>query len=311
MGKKLAIRGDATRGKEVIELLEMLGGESNGNMKGYNDDLYYYIAKDGLIYGSGVEYEELACNYTLFTLEEFLEKYPYKIGDKVIDLKSGKIAEVYKIHWSENNSRVYYDIKYPNNHGCQRTVMELKPYKETNMKDNKTFIEDDKTNIDYDAIFSFNHTMRPEVNADGMLCYKIPDGYESFSVQEGMIILKPKKPTYPKTYEECCDKIKFKGGFREILLSDDEHLLCLSFIKLKRCRDAYWKIAGEEMGLGKPWEPDWTSGKPCYCITTCENKIGKGRWYTDNKILAFPTEEMQDTFYDNFKDLIEQCKELL
>jgi hypothetical protein len=29
------------------------------------------------------------------------------------------------------------------------------------------------------------------------------------------------------------------------------------------------------------------------------------------KILAFPTEEMRDTFYENFKDLIEQCKELL
>ena len=26
---------------------------------------------------------------------------------------------------------------------------------------------------------------------------------------------------------------------------------------LKICRDAYWKIAGEQMGLGKPWEPDW------------------------------------------------------
>ena len=41
------------------------------------------------------------------------------------------------------------------------------------------------------------------------------------------------------------------------------------------------------------------------------NTIGKGKWYTDNKILAFPTEEMRDAFYENFKDLIEQCKELL
>ena len=27
--------------------------------------------------------------------------------------------------------------------------------------------------------------------------------------------------------------------------------------------------------------------------------------------LSFPTEEMRDAFYENFKDLIEQCKELL
>ena len=28
-------------------------------------------------------------------------------------------------------------------------------------------------------------------------------------------------------------------------------------------------------------------------------------------LLVFPTKEMRDTFYKNFKDLIEQCKELL
>jgi hypothetical protein len=32
---------------------------------------------------------------------------------------------------------------------------------------------------------------------------------------------------------------------------------------------------------------------------------------TNNTILAFPTEEMRDEFYENFKYLIEQCKELL
>ena len=30
-----------------------------------------------------------------------------------------------------------------------------------------------------------------------------------------------------------------------------------------------------------------------------------------NTVLAFPTKEMRDAFYENFKDLIEQCKELL
>ena len=80
---QLAIKGHATRGREVIQLLEMLGGKSNGNIKGYNDDLYYFIAKDGFIYGSDIEYEELACKYRLFTLEEFEKLYPYKVGDKV------------------------------------------------------------------------------------------------------------------------------------------------------------------------------------------------------------------------------------
>lgn len=33
--------------------------------------------------------------------------------------------------------------------------------------------------------------------------------------------------------------------------------------------------------------------------------------YESNVILDFPTKEMRDTFYENFKELIEECKELL
>ena len=32
MGKKLAIKGNPTRGKEVIELLEMMGGKNKDDM---------------------------------------------------------------------------------------------------------------------------------------------------------------------------------------------------------------------------------------------------------------------------------------
>lgn len=81
---------------------------------------------------------------------------------------------------------------------------------------------------------------------------------------------------------------------------------------LKVCRDAYWKIAGEEMGLGKSWEPDWTNlDQVKYCIW-----VDVGEFITminvrGQHILAFPTEEMRDAFFKNFKKEIEQCKELL
>ena len=85
----------------------------------------------------------------------------------------------------------------------------------------------------------------------------------------------------------------------------------ISFIKLKRCRDAYWKIAGEKMGLGKPWGPD-LENEELYCIQNYNKQIVIGRTNTAfNKFLIFPTEEMRDAFYENFKDLIENCKELL
>lgn len=143
--------------------------------------------------------------------------------------------------------------------------------------------------------------------------YILPDGYQ-FKDENGnivyakKIVLEKKKNEYPKTYEECCDKINFKGGFKEILLSDDEYSLYIPFIKLKRCRDAYWKIAGEEMGLGKPWEP---TNETVYCISRSNNVIKSSYRGGKSNTLEFPTPEMRDAFYENFKFDIEQCKELL
>ena len=121
-----------------------------------------------------------------------------------------------------------------------------------------------------------------------------------------------KRLKYPNTFVQCKETLSFKDTAEYArTISFKYALLLKSLDRLLICRDAYWKIAGEQIGLDKPWEPDWTSGKPFYCISVSGNIIGKGKWYTDNKILAFPTEEMRDAFYENFKDLIEKCKELL
>ena len=115
---------------------------------------------------------------------------------------------------------------------------------------------------------------------------------------------------YPKTYEECCDVLgrtlidDYVEGYKWKLM--------MSFQKLLICRDAYWKIAGEQMGLGKPWEPDWVNAIYTCTIICRSNKIVKDAGFdADNRILAFPTEEMRDAFYENFKDLIEYCKYFL
>ena len=67
------------------------------------------------------------------------------------------------------------------------------------------------------------------------------------------------------------------------------------------------------MGLDDPWEPDW--GNPDHdsypTITRCGGKIIRTTIYTHDCPLSFPTEEMRDAFYENFKELIKSCKELL
>jgi hypothetical protein len=126
------------------------------------------------------------------------------------------------------------------------------------------------------------------------------------------IVLEKKKKEYPKTYEECSkiDPMTWGGAdfkYYNTLLS--------SFYKLLICRNAYWKIAGREMGLGISWKPSWDkcTGEK-YCISRVLNAIRHDAVSNSeyhNRILAFPTEEMRDAFYENFKELIEQCKELL
>ena len=154
-----------------------------------------------------------------------------------------------------------------------------------------------------------------------------PDGY-IFKDENGnvinatKIVLEKKKKEYPKTYEECCYVLGFENT--EMVFEDDyrdinppkEQWKRLGLMnqlnKLLICRDAYWKIAGEEMGLGKPWKPDWTyNGATKYCIGVSGNEIQSFNSGVAQYIFAFPTPEMRDAFKENFKELIEICKELL
>ena len=148
----------------------------------------------------------------------------------------------------------------------------------------------------------------------------LPKGY-IFKDENGNIInatkivLEKKKKQYPKTYEECaevlCECAIMTHGYKRDLLNALQKLLI--------CRDAYWKIAGEEMGLDKPWEPDWkNSEERRYSIVNIEGDINLPektltKWIlkVTNKILVFPTEEMRDAFMENFDPDIEFCKELL
>ena len=148
--------------------------------------------------------------------------------------------------------------------------------------------------------------------------FNLPEGYE-FKDENGnvinatKIVLEKKKKEYPKTYEEC-NRIMGVELWNTLWGEDsteyEEQMedLIDAFIRLKVCRDAYWKIAGEEMGLGKPWEPTMET---VYCISRNDNVIKCSYRGGKSNILEFPTEEMRDAFYENFKELIENCKELL
>jgi hypothetical protein len=149
----------------------------------------------------------------------------------------------------------------------------------------------------------------------------LPDGY-IFKDENGNIINATKivleKKEYPKTYEECC---KILGIENSAYLTTDEegywndyelglNYLIEHFRKLIICRDAYWKIAGEEMGLGKPWEN--SRCEVVYGICREEGDIVKrDDCWGATHLFEFPIREMRDAFKENFDSDIEICKEFL
>ena len=152
----------------------------------------------------------------------------------------------------------------------------------------------------------------------------LPEGYifkdESGNIINATkIILEKKKERYPKTYEECCEILgvnsdnfltitNYYDG--EVETTDYERGLLNKFAALwylRICRDAYWKIADDwkekrKEELTRHVIYSTLSGEIIKCTTINS---------TANYLLDFPTAEMRDAFYENFKVLIERCKELL
>ena len=103
----VAIKGHATRGKEVIQILEMLGGDNSclyatGNI----EDLIYFISENKSIIEYSRTFEKGLPQFLIFTLEEFLEKFPYKVGDKVIIPEYESEVRICKMHWDG------YEVQY-------------------------------------------------------------------------------------------------------------------------------------------------------------------------------------------------------
>ena len=108
MNKILAIKGYSTRGNEIIKILEMFGGK-NTTLEGFDIHCFYYIdTYNNLMRLGHANY----CNpkdFVIFTLEEFLEKYPYKVGDKV--LLHNQVKVIKNIGWDSNNNEVIYTLE--------------------------------------------------------------------------------------------------------------------------------------------------------------------------------------------------------
>ena len=125
MGKKLAIKGHPTRGKEIITLLEMMGGYKDTLLKDediYDDNYFYFILaeENNVIDGYPLKYKDKVDeDYVIFTLEEFLERFPYKVGDE-FGYAYDKITEMF---WDDEDEIVYYKTEYSRDYVTTTDIM--------------------------------------------------------------------------------------------------------------------------------------------------------------------------------------------
>lgn len=147
----------------------------------------------------------------------------------------------------------------------------------------------------------------------------IPQDWEVDKVEGNKIILKESKKELPKTWEECIVKIKdlecidSNGGIDEIdfnvgTVSDHINDIpiglgkpILALMQLLVCREVY----------RQGWKPNWEDNKIKYCIERVENCIAEETYTLTARVLSFQSAEIRDEFLENFKDLIEEAKELI
>ena len=359
----LAIHGHKTRGKEVIEILKMLGGKTTSNILGNDTIACYYIDNKNIKWKHYTYFDD-AC---ILTLEEFEQRYPYLKGKEIVD-KDNNIGTIIHIKWFEDINHIRYQVSYDvNNYDtswwrldeitiipfqcgdrvktiygkigiiskpiwserdkCIRYELEsdldsfyfeneLELYKEEGRTMNdtpKTYKEVNKYLLE-NRVKNAQNLLDIEkcLENDGM---KLPENITIHTCGIGVIdfIKWYESKQYPQTYKECCE-ILFPNSIElgKPLTSGYKGELLQKLGQLLICRDAYWKIAGEEIGLDSPWNPVWEdTNTQKHCIYYVGNEIKKQPMLEVHHFLAFPTAEMRDAFYDNFKELIEACKEIL
>lgn len=140
-----------------------------------------------------------------------------------------------------------------------------------------------------------------------------PEGFEIDKEKSTFekIVFKKKEKKLPKTWNEYVNnfgKVQFVNCFRDNTISYNGVTLSGKYLeqlftlfKLIKLRDCY----------NDGWNPDWGSREYKYVVYSMKGKIICYESVDHQHVLAFKTNFLRDEFLENFKDLIEQAKELI
>lgn len=283
----IAIQGHSKRGKEVIQILESLGGINRMNHSGRFTKYFYYISgDDNTIAWTEVRPQHLG----VFTLEEFEKEFPYKIGETVITSLNhvgtiiGIVNSKYKVLFKEDSALV--------------APRRLKPY--TEMKEGRNItLTLDKAQEWYKKGGELKEIALQAYTEEEL--NSLPKSWKEFCKK------------YPKTEQEAYIGVMsavyaFTGTKRD-RNSDTDRNICpsqksaeahLALIQLEQLRNCWWN----------GWEPIWDISQK-YCIYLSHNEVQVRMCTNVARFLTFPTREMAIEFLECFRDLIELARNLI
>ena len=288
---KIAIQGHSTRGREVIKILENLGGKNIHELygNGKNNVHYYHINSCGRIALSS-KYD--LCNYKFYTLEEFDKEFPFKIGDIVLFKGVNKPYEIIGLEWYMNK------LCYKLDNGLHYAPETLTTYKEMEEERNITLTLD-KAKEWYKKGGELKEIALQAFTEKELTKVDLPKTWEEFCANYPV-----KESEATLGWDACiinCTNIEGRRRgykFKVIMPSRKSAEAHLAMMQLEQLRDC--------------WRQGW---KP----TDCNTGYSITHYYEGYSILpfnfisflSFPTKKMAEEFLECFKDLIEQTGDLI
>ena len=289
---KIAIQGHPTRGKEVIQLLESLGGINSLKQTGRCIGCAYYVDIVGIISSFGT------CrhcgNRKIYTLEEFEKEFPFKIGDKVITTGTSHpkiITGITDTQWGLRY--VISEIKFPDSKEMPH-ISQISLYKEMKEERNITLTLDKAKEwykkggeLKEIALQAFTEQeLNPLPRNWEEFCKRYPiKKDEAYINSEGKILSFTTK-TARRDWNHICPSKQ----------SAEAHLAMIQLEQLRNC----WR---------KGWKPEYHSTS--YAIKRSNDEIHVIQVYSVSAFLSFPTREKAEEFLECFKDLIEKAGDLI
>ena len=133
---------------------------------------------------------------------------------------------------------------------------------------------------------------------------EVPDG-KVISWEDCKIVYKDALPLPPKTWKEYLENYVTESTYYcTSTITDvpnDIALQHIALIQLHQLRDCY----------RQGWKPDWSDDNFKWKISILRDKIGIYSSTICASFLSFQTAEIAEEFLNNFRDLIEQAKDLI